>query len=116
MALISSHTLNGVDGTHAAGVAVVLKNLVSGEILFETATDKGGRLAESVVIDGNDPAMQYELCFKVGPYWERRGCNPAPIAREVVFRFLMPVSSARYHIPVILSPNSYTCWVSNPVE
>ena len=40
MAVVSSHTLNGVDGTHAGGIAVSLRNLSSGEMLFDTAMDR----------------------------------------------------------------------------
>ena len=34
MAVVSSHTLNGVDGTHAGGIAVSLRNLNTGETLL----------------------------------------------------------------------------------
>ena len=46
MAVVSSHTLNGVDGTHAGGIAVSLRNLNTGETLFDTAMDDGGRLVQ----------------------------------------------------------------------
>lgn len=114
MAVVSSHILNGADGTHAAGVRVLLSNMISGEILFDEATDEGGRLSRKVDITGNDPVTQYELRFMVGAHWDQRKSDPMPIAREIVFRFVMPVPAARYHMPVILSPNSYACWMSNP--
>jgi 5-hydroxyisourate hydrolase len=34
------------------------------------------------------------------------------IVEEIVIRFSMPDPGARYHIPVIMSPNSYSCWWS----
>ena len=48
MAVVSSHTLNGVDGTHAGGIAVSLRNLNTGETLFDTAMDDGGRLVQDI--------------------------------------------------------------------
>ncbi|WP_136661584.1 hydroxyisourate hydrolase [Nitratireductor sp. XY-223] len=116
MAVISSHVLNGTDGTHAPGIPVVLKNLASGEILFDSSTDEGGRLCEQVDIAGYDPATEYELCFRVGIFWQGRAWEHTPIAREIVFRILMPANSARYHIPLIISPNSCACWTSVPEE
>ncbi len=116
MAVISSHTLNGMDGTHASGIPVALKNLSSGEILFDSFTDEGGRLSEHVDVTGNDPATEYELCFKTGIFWEDRSCGHIVTARIIAFRFIMPVSAARYHIPVVLSPNSFSCWMSVPED
>ena len=45
MAVITSHTLNGNDGTHAAGIAVTLSRLGQvNEVIFATVMDQGGRL------------------------------------------------------------------------
>jgi len=35
------------------------------------------------------------------------------ILEEIVIRFTMLDPEARYHIPVIMSPNSYSCWWSS---
>ena len=40
MAWVTSHTLNGVDGSHAGGIAVRLVNLATGETLFDAAMDE----------------------------------------------------------------------------
>lgn len=114
MAVVSSHTLNGVDGTHAGGIAVSLRNLSSGETLFDTAMDAGGRLQQDISAARVDPAAKYELVFATGAYWHSRNItgDGAQIMDEVVVRFAMPDAAARYHIPVILSPNSYSIWWS----
>ncbi|MEE9335709.1 MAG: hydroxyisourate hydrolase [Granulosicoccaceae bacterium] len=67
--IISSHTLNGNDGTHAAGVAVTLANLRTRETLFYTATDETGRLAEAVEPPGL-PTDTYELTLQTGQVLE----------------------------------------------
>ena len=114
MAVVSSHTLNGVDGTHAGGIAVSLRNLSSGEMLFDTAMDDGGRLVQDIAGNVIDPAAKYELVFATGAYWQARDIarSGAQIMDEVVVRFVMTDGAARYHIPVILSPNSYSIWWS----
>lgn len=108
MATVSSHILNAVDGTHAAGVAVRLINLKTGEMLFDTITDAGGRLKE--VVSRIDCDAAYELTFDVGAYWVARGV--APRMREVVLRFGMPNVDVTYHSPIIVSPNGYSVWTS----
>lgn len=118
MAILTSHTLNSVDGTHAGGIAVALFRIdPSGQriALFETAMDEGGRLSETLALTGADAEAQYELVFQTGPYFAAR---PIPVAgtqimREVVIRFAMPNPEGRYHIPLILAPNSYSVWWSS---
>ena len=114
MATLTSHVLNGVDGTHAGGIKIRLVNLTTGVELFCAATDAGGRLSETVDLAGADCADLFELTFASGRYWRDRGIGGIPIVGEIAVRFVMPLRDARYHIPVILSPNSHSCWVSVP--
>lgn len=115
MATVSSHTLNATHGTHAGGIAVRLVNLRTGAVLFETEMDAGGRLAEPVDLTGADRADRYEITFATGPYWSALGLGAAAqTMEEVVLRFAMPDPAARYHMPLILSPNGYSCWWSEP--
>ena len=47
MAILSSHLLNSVNGTHASGVKVIIHQIKkSGEkiIFFESETDKRGKI------------------------------------------------------------------------
>ena len=117
MATISSHALNSVDGSHAAGIAVALYKIGSSdarEVVFETATDEGGRISETVATETVDSAAQYELVLQSGDYFAARApaAEEAPTVREVVIRFAMPDSEARYHIPMMLAPHSYSVWWS----
>lgn len=118
MAAISSHTLNSVDGTHAAGIAVALYKIASSdarELVFETATDDGGRISETVAAEALDSDAQYEMVFRAGDYFAARAPaeDGAQIVREVVIRFAMPDPEARYHIPLILAPHGYSVWWSS---
>jgi 5-hydroxyisourate hydrolase len=111
-ATVSSHLLNSVDGSHAAGVAVRLINLSSGETLFETATDSAGRLLQKIA--DPDTTARFEMVFHTGPYWQIRAgqTHGARIMDEIVLRFAMPDSAGRYHMPLILSPHGYALWSS----
>jgi 5-hydroxyisourate hydrolase len=121
MAKITTHTLNGVDGSHAGHVAISLHVIPadsSRREIFSGATDAGGRFMRVLDPGEVDPAATYELVFATADYWAR---HPAPrtgaqIMHEVVLRFQMPEPDARYHLPVILSPNGYSVWWSVPEE
>jgi 5-hydroxyisourate hydrolase len=111
MATLSSHTLNGTDGTHAGGIAVMLTNLASGDVVLSSVVDAGGRLSATIAPDQIDTGAIYQLVFDTGPYWQARK-RPATIA-QIVFRFSMPDPDGAYHMPVILNPNSYSMWISS---
>ncbi|MBT6099676.1 MAG: hypothetical protein HOH05_15115, partial [Marinovum sp.] len=47
-------------------------------------------------------------------YWKSRELprHGAQIMDQIVIRFSMPNPDGKYHIPVIISPNSYSVWWS----
>ena len=69
MATLTSHTLNGVDGTHAGGIVVSLTQLETGTVLLEAATDEGGRLSADIPAARIDTSATYELVFKTGAFF-----------------------------------------------
>jgi 5-hydroxyisourate hydrolase len=115
-ATLSSHLLNGADGTHAEGVRVTLTRITRErrDIIFDAETDPGGRLVQEVDLTAADGHCIYELVFATGPYWSARQPDRLThqIVKEIVIRFEMPDPQGRYHIPVITSPNSYSTWWS----
>ena len=111
MAKLTSHTLNGSDGTHAGGIAVTLRGLTTGETLLSAVMDDGGRLAVDIPPNQIDTEKTYELVFETGPYWLARGVSAT--VQEIALRFTMPDPEGSYHMPVILNPNSYSMWMSS---
>ena len=114
MAIISSHTLNRLNGTHASEISVMLKNLNNNDIIFEISMDIEGRLNQVISNEKVDEQATYELVFKTGNYWEKvmNDKNYQNIIQEIVIRFKMPNNNKKYHFPIILSPNSYSTWWS----
>jgi 5-hydroxyisourate hydrolase len=118
MAVVTTHLLNSVLGTHAGGVGVVLQRIEpSGArtIVFERKTDAGGRLSETVKIAEGHADAEYELVFQTGHYFAGQSL-PLPakqIVTEIVIRFSMPDPNASYHIPFMIAPNSYSVWWSS---
>jgi 5-hydroxyisourate hydrolase-like protein (transthyretin family) len=112
MAIISTHTLNGVNGSHAGHIPVVVTNLSNGAILFELETDAGGRLSHQIPPAKFDPEARYEMVFRTAKYWRGHGVSTETMIDEIVVRFKMFQSNATYHIPVIMQPHSYSIWKS----
>ena len=115
MAILTSHFLNGTNGTHAAAVGVKLihidSNGVRNKILTAKSDDSGRFSHEFDAFAGGT----YELLIASGRYFESQILPKVgtQILEEIVIRFSVPETNARCHIPVIMSPNSYSCWWSS---
>ena len=114
MAILSSHFLNAVDGTHAGAVTVSLMSIGNDgrrETLFTAESDAHGRFSR-----GFDAVSEqsYEMVIASGAYFKTTNLprSGAQILDEIVVRFTMPDPDSSYHIPVIMAPNSYSCWWS----
>ena len=115
MAVLSSHFLNGTDGTHAGNVKVSLLRITADgarEPVFESQSTEDGRFAEEVETSAD---ASYEMVIDSGAYFRSRLAQQhgVQICDEIVIRFRMPDPGQRYHIPIIMSPNSYSCWWSS---
>ena len=110
MATLSSHLLNSVNGTHASGVSVVINQInPSGDkkIFFETKTDESGRILKDFELTSEDCACDYEMVCKTADYFLEKNT-----VTEIIIKFKMEDPKKKYHLPIIMSPNSYTIWWS----
>ncbi len=116
MATLSTHTLNSLDGSHAGGIAIHLYRLDGDtrSLVLRTATDDGGRMMETIDLSDDDAGASFEMVLGTGDYFRGRAVlsSGLDILPEVVIRFTMPDPNARYHIPMMLAPNSYSVWWS----
>ena len=110
MAILSSHLLNSVNGTHASGVKVVISQINSSGVkkkFFETKTDDEGRLLKEFKLSNEDCACEYEMICKTADYFSEK-----KIISEIVIKFKMEDPKKKYHLPIIISPNGYSIWWS----
>ena len=110
MAIFSSHLLNSVNGTHANGVKVTINQINSSgvkKIFLETETDQGGRILKDFELTSEDCACDYEMVCKTADYFLEKN-----IVTEIIIKFKMEDPKKKYHLPIIMSPNSYTIWWS----
>ena len=118
MAVLSTHTLNSVDGTHAGLVSLSVQRInpdgTRSEFL-SGQTDEGGRFAAEFELSSEDLQARFELVLQTGDYFMGKGISETEsrICQEVVIRFSMPDPDRRYHIPLMLAPNSYAVWWSS---
>jgi 5-hydroxyisourate hydrolase len=106
MSVITTHILDAVLGKPAANVAVRIEKELASEwiSLSESATDNDGRCRDLCPDAGSGA---YRLTFAVGPYFEHHG--RISIYPEITITFLVD-GEQPYHIPLLLSDNSYTTY------
>ena len=116
MAVLTSHLLSGLDGTHASGISVSLfrmKSPGSSDKVLSKITDQGGRFSAEFKAEANG---HYELVVSVDGFFSagKTEKSNSRIISDIVIRFVTNDPEGTYHIPIIISPNSYSCWWSSP--
>lgn len=116
MATVSSHILDSVSGKSAVGVRSQLFQL-SGvserQLVFDIEADAEGRIAETVEINDANRGCEFELMFHGREYFASQPLAVDSMVSCVVIRFVMDDEQKRYHLPVMLSPHSYSTWWSS---
>ena len=113
MAIFSSHILNSLTGLHATNVSIsIFKTNSIGEknLFFENSTDENGRIIKEFYLSNDDCRCTFEIIVKTGDYFkkESKEIYKQRIVSEIVIRFKMENPNKKYHIPIIVSPNSYS--------
>ena len=106
MSAITTHVLDAVLGKPASGIEIRLEKYLSDAwvSLSQSATDADGRCRD-LCPDGSDGV--YRLTFAVGAYFAEHGRKS--IYPEIAITFVVD-GEHRYHIPLLLSDNSYTTY------
>ncbi|MEM8862089.1 MAG: hydroxyisourate hydrolase [Chloroflexota bacterium] len=114
MITISSHVLDSVLGDHAQYIKIACYSILendSRQKLFDVTANKQGRIAEKVNVE---VGQKCEIVFHTTDYFSNQPAIPdsEQIMDEVVVRFKVPADSDKIHIPMMLSPHSYSIWWS----
>jgi 5-hydroxyisourate hydrolase len=106
MSRITTHVLDTVLGKPAAGIAVRLdrQDNANWTVVAASATDADGRCRD---LAENSPAGTYRLTFATGVYFARAGRSSIYPEISIVFSC---TGDAHYHLPLLLSDNSYTTY------
>jgi 5-hydroxyisourate hydrolase len=113
MGRLSTHVLDTMHGTPAAGVRIELYALGEEKRLVASATTNADGRTDAPLLSGNALATgAYELLFHVGDYFRAKGAAlPSPAFLDAVpVRFGVADSSAHYHVPLLVSPFAYSTY------
>ncbi len=103
MTTLSSHVLDADLGTPAAEVEISLHG-ASGQALGAATTDADGRVRFDVALAPGP----HRLVFATGDYFIRTG--RATFYPEVAVTFAVDPGADHVHVPLLLSPFSYTTY------
>jgi len=115
MAGLTTHVLDVTRGGPAEGVRVELYELTAsgGRVLIaDVATNADGR-TDAPLIGASDARVgAFELVFHAGDYFRRQGAKTAdpPFLDLVPIRFAIADPKAHYHVPLLVSPWSYSTY------
>uniref|UniRef100_A0A8C5ST64 5-hydroxyisourate hydrolase n=1 Tax=Laticauda laticaudata TaxID=8630 RepID=A0A8C5ST64_LATLA len=111
-ASLSVHALNVLTGLPATGLAVHLSQLRGSNQawmeLMTSATSTDGRADKSQLASLQLESGTYKLRFATGEYWQQQGLSSFFPYVEVVFTITR--AERKVHVPLLLSPYSYTTY------
>lgn len=113
MGRLTTHVLDTAHGVPASGVVVVLYRLTPERKRVAAATTNDDGRLDAPILDAADfRAGTYELLFEAGDYFRNRVTDlPNPsFVDEVVIRFGIADTDAHYHVPLLVSPWSYSTY------
>lgn len=114
MGRLSTHVLDTAHGRPAKGIAIELF-AIEGEqrhSIVRTVTNADGRTDAPLMTGEAFRAGTYELVFEVGAYFKALGTALAdpPFLDIVPIRFSIAEPDGHYHVPLLVSPWSYSTY------
>lgn len=113
MGRLTTHVLDTARGVPGAGMRVELYALSPRlKKLTAITTNIDGR-ADAPLLEGGDLKVgQYELVFRAGDYFRETGLDLADPAflDEIPIRFAVSDDDAHYHVPLLVTPWSYSTY------
>lgn len=112
---LTTHVLDTANGCPGKEIAIALwkldQNIDSKTLLKTVKTNHDGRTDEPLLADEELETGIYELVFKVGSYFARYGEYPDPLfLDEIPIRFGISNIEVHYHVPLLVSPWSYSTY------
>jgi len=111
---LSTHVLDTTEGRPAAGIEIELFELASDgpHLLARANTNADGRTDRPLIGDRPVPIAHYELRFHVRAYFRGKGHRLAdPAFLDLVpIRFGVAEPEAHYHVPLLVTPWSYSTY------
>ncbi|MDP8985475.1 MAG: hydroxyisourate hydrolase [Pseudomonadota bacterium] len=114
MGKLTTHVLNVATGAPAAGMHIDLRALSEGPNAAPRAarTDADGRCPAPLLEGAALRSGRYSLTFHVADYFRSLGVTltDPPFLDEIVIAFGVADPSQNYHVPLLISPWSYSTY------
>ena len=114
MAKLSTHVLDTANGVPAQGITLEFYRLEgSNQQLIKTlSTNSDGRTDELLLDDSNIEVGEYSIVFYVGDYFSKlTGDKTEPaFLNRIPINFGIFDAKANYHVPLLVSPWSYSTY------
>jgi 2-oxo-4-hydroxy-4-carboxy-5-ureidoimidazoline decarboxylase len=109
---LSTHVLDNVRGGPAAGVKVALYEVGASAraLIVATITNADGRTDAPLLGGGPLRIGTYELQFTVGDYFGGPAAADPPFLDVVPIRFSIAEPEGHYHVPLLVTPWSYSTY------
>jgi 5-hydroxyisourate hydrolase len=106
---LTTHVLDTASGCPAAGVKVSVYR--DGKLIGSAVTSSDGRLDKPAIGESELSRGNYRLEFAVGDYFASRGHADARRFLDVVpVAFVVDDPGRDYHVPLLVSPWSYSTY------
>ncbi|MBB5702292.1 5-hydroxyisourate hydrolase [Ochrobactrum daejeonense] len=108
---LTTHVLDTASGKPAANLRIELRRIENqqAEAIREIRTNDDGRCNEPLLSGEELRAGVYELLFHVGEYFGKAE-GAMPFLDVVPLRFGISDEKAHYHVPLLVSPFSYSTY------
>jgi len=115
LAGLTTHVLDVTRGCPAPGVRIELYELGDDggrKLVTATTTNSDGRTDKPLIAPSEGRVGRFELVFHAGDYFRTQGAKLAdpPFLDVVPIHFAVADASAHYHVPLIVSPWSYSTY------
>ena len=111
MGKLTTHILDTSMGTPAKEVEIKLykRNDSSLKLINSAKTNEDGRCNEPLLSGDLFEEGCYEIEFNIGHYYATKEID-CPFLKDVVIRFYISNSVENYHLPLLISPFSYSTY------
>ena len=113
---LTTHVIDTARGCPAAHMAIELWRVDADDRgrrrLTQVRTTADGRTREALLANDEFTPGIYELDFEVGEYFDAQGIETPeiPFLDRVTIRFGIADAEAHYHVPLLVSPWSYSTY------
>ena len=112
--MLTTHVLDTAHGIPAAGMTIELFSIDGDRraLVRSTVTNRDGRCDAPLLEGGDFRAGVWELVFHTAGYFTEQGVElpDPPFLDRVTVRFGIAASAGRYHVPLLVSPWSYSTY------